>query len=215
MSRRPPMPNMLARLDSLGNSASTRDRSPRSARVSNHPQRGCLGAISSRRRQQRRRRGGQRRDGRQTRPDPRTSDPGKQVPGVSDSPPPRTPDDAAPSHRGTPMSRITTAQHHPSAPISKVLVANRGEIAIRAFRASFELNIGTVAVYPYEDSLCGPRRRYARTPPPTSVSCEVSTSALDGGGALTSPRTDVIGNEVLSNCVDPRPCEHFLRWPHV
>ncbi|MGE0216800.1 pyruvate carboxylase [Mycolicibacterium sp.] len=35
--------------------------------------------------------------------------------------------------------------------ISKVLVANRGEIAIRAFRAAFEMGIATVAVYPYED----------------------------------------------------------------
>lgn len=35
--------------------------------------------------------------------------------------------------------------------ISKILVANRGEIAIRAFRAAHELNMGTVAVYPYED----------------------------------------------------------------
>lgn len=34
---------------------------------------------------------------------------------------------------------------------SKVLIANRGEIAIRAFRAAYELKIGTVAVYPYED----------------------------------------------------------------
>jgi pyruvate carboxylase len=34
---------------------------------------------------------------------------------------------------------------------SKILVANRGEIAIRAFRAAFELGAKTVAVYPYED----------------------------------------------------------------
>ncbi|MHA6793229.1 pyruvate carboxylase [Pseudonocardia bannensis] len=33
----------------------------------------------------------------------------------------------------------------------KVLVANRGEIAIRAFRAAYELGIGTVAIFPYED----------------------------------------------------------------
>jgi pyruvate carboxylase len=35
--------------------------------------------------------------------------------------------------------------------ISKLLVANRGEIAIRAFRAAFEMGISTVAVYAYED----------------------------------------------------------------
>ncbi len=34
---------------------------------------------------------------------------------------------------------------------SKVLVANRGEIAIRAFRAAYEMGAGTVAVFPYED----------------------------------------------------------------
>jgi pyruvate carboxylase len=34
---------------------------------------------------------------------------------------------------------------------SKILVANRGEIAIRAFRAAYELGAQTVAVYPYED----------------------------------------------------------------
>jgi pyruvate carboxylase len=33
----------------------------------------------------------------------------------------------------------------------KVLVANRGEIAIRAFRAAYELGAGTVAVFPWED----------------------------------------------------------------
>jgi pyruvate carboxylase len=33
----------------------------------------------------------------------------------------------------------------------KILVANRGEIAIRAFRAAFELGARTVAVFPWED----------------------------------------------------------------
>src|SRR5918994_3881021 len=34
---------------------------------------------------------------------------------------------------------------------NKILVANRGEIAIRAFRASTEMGARTVAVFPYED----------------------------------------------------------------
>ena len=35
--------------------------------------------------------------------------------------------------------------------IKKVLVANRGEIAIRIFRACVELNIKTVGIFTYED----------------------------------------------------------------
>lgn len=35
--------------------------------------------------------------------------------------------------------------------IKKILVANRGEIAIRVFRAAAEMNIRTVAIYTYED----------------------------------------------------------------
>ena len=34
---------------------------------------------------------------------------------------------------------------------SKILVANRGEIAVRAFRAAWELGIDSVAVFPWED----------------------------------------------------------------
>jgi len=35
--------------------------------------------------------------------------------------------------------------------LDKILVANRGEIAIRLLRAASELNIPTVAIYTYED----------------------------------------------------------------
>ncbi len=38
-----------------------------------------------------------------------------------------------------------------SVPFRKILVANRGEIAIRAFRAAYECGARTVAVFPFED----------------------------------------------------------------
>jgi pyruvate carboxylase len=38
-------------------------------------------------------------------------------------------------------------------PFKRILVANRGEIAIRVFRAATELGIGTVAIYAHEDRL--------------------------------------------------------------
>jgi len=39
----------------------------------------------------------------------------------------------------------------PAHTFRKVLVANRGEIAIRAFRAAYEVGARTVAVFPHED----------------------------------------------------------------
>src|SRR3978361_347405 len=41
--------------------------------------------------------------------------------------------------------------HQKDSMFKKILVANRGEIAIRAFRAAYELGAKTVAVFPYED----------------------------------------------------------------
>ena len=35
--------------------------------------------------------------------------------------------------------------------MQKLLVANRGEIAIRAFRAAYQLDIDTVAIHTFED----------------------------------------------------------------
>src|SRR5690349_1999055 len=39
----------------------------------------------------------------------------------------------------------------PMKPIRRLLIANRGEIAIRVFRSAHELGIRTVAIYSYED----------------------------------------------------------------
>ncbi len=46
-----------------------------------------------------------------------------------------------------------TAEAIPPAPIRRILVANRSEIAIRVFRAAAELGLQTVAVYAEEDKL--------------------------------------------------------------
>jgi pyruvate carboxylase len=54
---------------------------------------------------------------------------------------------AAREHDGTPMS----TQHAARGRIQRLLIANRGEIAIRVMRAANELGIRTVAIYSRED----------------------------------------------------------------
>ncbi|KAG6845710.1 hypothetical protein H0H87_004976 [Tephrocybe sp. NHM501043] len=44
-------------------------------------------------------------------------------------------------------------------PLTKILVANRGEIAIRVFRTAHELAMHTVAIYSYEDRLSAHRQK--------------------------------------------------------
>ncbi|KAF8316749.1 pyruvate carboxylase [Clavulina sp. PMI_390] len=63
---------------------------------------------------------------------------------------------------GTPIHSIQTvrrriAGHH--GPLTKILVANRGEIAIRVFRTAHELAMHTVAIYSYEDRLSAHRQK--------------------------------------------------------
>ena len=51
--------------------------------------------------------------------------------------------------------------------IRKLMAANRGEIAIRIFRAATELGIATVAIYSDEDKLS--LHRYKADEPPASA----------------------------------------------
>ncbi|KAH7913063.1 carbamoyl-phosphate synthase L chain, ATP binding domain-containing protein [Hygrophoropsis aurantiaca] len=68
----------------------------------------------------------------------------------------------SPSAPGTPVHSIQTMRRKSaghSGPLTKILVANRGEIAIRVFRTAHELAMHTVAIYSFEDRLSAHRQK--------------------------------------------------------
>ncbi|KAF8141705.1 carbamoyl-phosphate synthase L chain, ATP binding domain-containing protein [Boletus edulis] len=67
-----------------------------------------------------------------------------------------------PSAPSTPVHNIQTMRRKAaghSGPLTKILVANRGEIAIRVFRTAHELAMHTVAIYSFEDRLSAHRQK--------------------------------------------------------
>ncbi len=110
--------------------------------------------------------------------------------------------------RSTPIVRGAQAGESPMAEFKKVLIANRGEIAIRVMRAATELGKRTVAVYAEEDKLSlhrfkadeayrigeglGPVAAYLSIPEIIRVATECGADAIHPGYGLLSENPDFV-----------------------
>jgi len=110
-----------------------------------------------------------------------------------------------------------------AAPIRKILVANRSEIAIRVFRAATELGISTVAVFAEEDKLAlhrfkadeayqigkglGPIAAYLSIPDIIRVAREARVDAVHPGYGFLSENPDFAAACAAAGLVfiGPRP----------
>jgi pyruvate carboxylase len=115
----------------------------------------------------------------------------------------------------------------------KILVANRGEIAIRVMRAATELGKRTVAVYAEEDKLSlhrfkadeayrigeglGPVQAYLSIPEIIRVAKECGADAIHPGYGLLSENPDFVeacaANGITSSAPRPKPCARLATRP--
>lgn len=115
---------------------------------------------------------------------------------------------------------------HP-APIRKLLVANRSEIAIRVFRAASELGIQTVAIYAEQDKLSlhrfkadeaypldpkkGPIEAYLAIEDIITIARQVGADAIHPGYGLLSENPDFADSCVAAGITFVGPSSAIMR----